>query len=160
LKIAIASEHAGYKLKEKLVDYLRQKGHEVKDLGAQSDQSVDYPYIATGLAERVAKEEYECGILICGTGIGMSLAAGKVPGIRAALCTDTFMAKMAREHNNANVLCLGSWITGSKLSYAIVDAYLEAEFTEKRHRRRIDQIKDIEQKYSRNARGKSEKDNL
>lgn len=151
MKIAIASEHAGYDLKEKLVEYLRNKGFEVDDLGAQSDEAIDYPFIASGLAEKVMNAEYDCGILICGTGIGMSLAAGKVPGIRAALCTDPFMSQMAREHNNANVLCLGAWITGLKLSYAIVDAYLDAEFNAGRHARRVAQIGEIEQKYSRST---------
>jgi ribose 5-phosphate isomerase B len=151
MKIAIASEHAGYELKEKLLEYIRIKGIEIEDVGAQSDKAIDYPFIAADLAEKVADGNYDRGILICGTGIGMSLAAGKVPEIRAALCTDPFMAKMAREHNDANVLCLGAWITGLKLSYAIVDAYLEAEFTAGRHARRIAQIHKIEQKYSRNS---------
>jgi len=146
MRIAIASEHAGYDLKEHLVSYLRKKGIEVEDLGAQSETPVDYPPIAAGLAQRVAEGEFDRGILICGTGIGMSLAAGKVTGIRAALCTDPFMARMAREHNDAQVLCLGAWITGLRLSYAIVDAYLESEFTEDRHRRRIDQISEIERR--------------
>ena len=147
MKIAIASEHAGYDLKVKLIPYIREKGIEVEDLGADSDEPIDYPYIAAGLSEKVARGEYDRGILICGTGIGMSLAAGKVPGVRAALCTDPFMSKMSREHNDANVLCLGAWITGLKLSYAIVDAYLDSEFTEDRHRRRIDLIAEIERGY-------------
>ncbi len=147
IKIAIASEHAGYDLKEKLVEYLRARDIEVDDLGAQSDEAIDYPFIASELAEKVAAGEYDRGILICGTGIGMSLAAGKVPGIRAALCTDPFMAQMACEHNDANILCLGAWITGLKLSYAIVDAYLDAEFTAGRHARRVAQIREIEAKY-------------
>ena len=147
MTIAIASEHAGYELKEELITHIREMGIEVADLGAKSDEPVDYPHIAAGLAERVVRGEFGRGILICGTGIGMSLAAGKVPGVRAALCTDPFMARMSREHNDANVLCLGSWITGLRLSYAIVDAYLESEFTEDRHRRRVDQISEIEQSY-------------
>ena len=144
MTIAIASEHAGYDLKEELIIHIREMGIEVADLGVQSDEPVDYPFIAAGLAERVVRGEFDRGILICGTGIGMSLAAGKVRGVRAALCTDPFMARMSREHNDANVLCLGSWITGVRLSYAIVDAYLQSEFTEDRHRRRIDQISEIE----------------
>ncbi len=147
MKIAIASEHAGFELKEKLVSYLREKGMVVDDLGARSDQPIDYPFLAAGLAEKVAAGEYERGILICGTGIGMSLAAGKVPGARAALCTDPFMARMSREHNDANVLCLGAWITGLRLSYAIVDEYLESQFTGGRHNRRLEQITQIEKKY-------------
>ena len=153
MKIAIASEHAGYDLKEKLVTYLRGKGMALDDLGARSDQPIDYPPVASDLAERVAQGEYTRGILICGTGIGMSIAAGKVPGIRAALCTDPYMARMCREHNDANVLCLGAWITGSRLSFAIVDTYLETEFAGERHQRRVSQIGEIERKYRRKAPG-------
>jgi ribose 5-phosphate isomerase B len=153
VKIAIASEHAGFELKEKIVSYLREKGVSVDDLGARSDQPIDYPPLAAGLAEKVARGEYQRGILICGTGIGMSLAAGKVPGIRAALCTDPFMAQMSREHNDANVLCLGAWITGLRLSYAIVDAYLESEFAGGRHVQRLDQIRQIEDTYRRGRDG-------
>jgi ribose 5-phosphate isomerase B len=155
-KIAIASEHAGYDLKEKLVTYLREKGVALDDLGARSDQPIDYPSVASDLAERVAQGEYSRGILICGTGIGMSIAAGKVPGIRAALCTDPYMARMCREHNDANVLCLGAWITGSRLSMAIVDAYLETEFAGDRHQRRVSQIREIERRYRAKAPGDEE----
>ena len=147
MKLAIANEHAGYHLKRDVVQYLNKAGVDIQDLGIQSDQPADYPFIAASMSERVIKGEFDCGILICGTGIGMSIAAGKVPGIRAALCTDPFMAKMAKEHNDANILCLGSWITGTKLSYAIIDAYLKSEFTEGRHKRRLDQIKELENKY-------------
>lgn len=149
MKLAIASEHAGYGLKEDIVKYLTQKGYHIEDLGVKSDEPTDYPYIAAGLAERVAEGEFDRGILICGTGIGMAMAAGKVPGVRAGLCTDPFMAKMTREHNNANVLCLGAWITGLKLSFAIVDAYLESEFTGGRHLPRVKLIEDLEKKYER-----------
>lgn len=147
MKLAIASEHAGYGLKEEILKYLTEKGYTIEDIGVQSDEPVDYPYIAAGLAEMVVKGEYDRGILICGTGIGMAIAAGKVPGVRAGLCTDPFMSRMTREHNNANVLCLGAWITGLKLSFSIVDAYLEAEFTGGRHSPRVKQIEALEKKY-------------
>jgi ribose 5-phosphate isomerase B len=146
MRIAIASEHAGFDLKEELVVYLRAKNVETEDLGAQSGEPIDYPYIAQRLGTMVVNGEYNRGILICGTGIGMSIAVGKVRGVRAALCTDPFMASMSRRHNDANVLCLGSWITGLRLTYAIVDAYLESEFEAGRHQRRIDQIAEIENK--------------
>lgn len=147
MKLAIASEHAGYALKEDILKYLRDKGYDIEDIGTQSDEPIDYPYIAANLGEKVSKGEYDRGILICGTGIGMAMAAGKVPGIRAGLCTDPFMAKMTSEHNNANVLCIGAWITGLKLSFSIVDAYLEAEFTEGRHEKRVNLISELEDKY-------------
>jgi ribose 5-phosphate isomerase B len=156
MRIAIASEHAGFELKEKLVTHLRGKGISLDDLGARSDQPIDYPAVASDLAERVARGEYTRGILICGTGIGMSIAAGKIPGIRAALCTDPFMARMCREHNDANVLCLGAWITGSRLSIAIVDAYLETRFAGDRHQRRVSQIREIELRYRAEAPGDKE----
>lgn len=153
MKIAIASEHAGFDLKEKIKDYLMEKGYDVTDLGADTDEPIDYPFIAAGLAERVAVGEFNKGILLCGTGIGMTMAAGKVPGIRAALCTDPFMAQMTREHNDANVLCLGAWITGLKLSYAIVDAFLQSEFTGGRHERRVNLIGELENRYGSKLKG-------
>lgn len=145
MKVILSSEHAGYELKEKLVAYLRQKGVDCHTDGAESDTPINYPPIARRLCERVASGEFDLGILICGTGIGMSLAANKVPGIRAALCTDPFMARMARQHNNANVLCLGAWITGLKLNYEIVDTYLQSAFAGGRHEQRVAQIMEIEQ---------------
>lgn len=147
MKIAIASEHAGYDLKESIKRYLTERGYVIDDLGAMSSEPIDYPFIASGLAERVAKHEYDKGILLCGTGIGMTMAAGKVPGIRAALCTDPYMAKMTRQHNDANVLCLGAWITGLKLSFDIVDAFLENEFTGGRHISRVEKIRELEERY-------------
>ena len=147
MRIAVASEHAGFELKEKVVEYLRQKALDVDDLGAKSNEPIDYPHLAARLSEKVASGEYDQGILICGTGIGMTLAAGKVPGARPALCTDPFMARMSREHNDANILCLGAWITGLRLSFAIVDAYLDSKFTGGRHARRLDQIREIEEHY-------------
>ncbi len=152
MKIAIASEHAGYELKEKIKAHLIEQGHEVSDLGAASSEPIDYPFIASGLAERVALGEYEKGILICGTGIGMAIASGKVPGVRAALCTDAYMAKMTRQHNDANILCLGAWITGLGLSLDISDAFLQHEFTGGRHIPRVDKIRQLEERYGSKIR--------
>ena len=152
MKIAIASEHAGFELKEKIKAYLMEKGVEVDDLGAASSEPIDYPFIAAGLAEKVAQGLYEKGILICGTGIGMSMAAGKVPGIRAALCTNAYMARMTRQHNDANVLCLGAWITGLGLSLEIVDMFLQYAFTSGRHIPRVDKIRQLEERYGSEIR--------
>lgn len=146
MKIAIASEHAGYQVKEDLVRYISELGHEVFDLGSQSDKPIDYPYIAVRLAKRVVDGEFQLGILICGTGIGMAIASSKVPGTRPALCTNSFSAKMAREHNDANILCLGAWITANKINYDIVDTFLVSNFTHGRHEARVNLIKEIERK--------------
>ena len=148
MKIAIACEHAGFELKNKVKEYLIEKGYDVADLGADSSEPIDYPYIAANMTEMVVKGDYSSGILICGTGIGMSIAACKVPGARAALCTNSYMAKMARNHNDANILCLGSWITGLRLSYDIVDTFLANEFEGGRHQRRINLIYKLEKKFN------------
>ncbi|GIW49141.1 MAG: ribose-5-phosphate isomerase [Caloramator sp.] len=136
-------------LKQAILEHLEKKGIEYKDFGCYSIESCDYPDFAEKVAESIVKGEYDCGILVCGTGIGISIAANKVPGIRAAHCTDTFSAKAARQHNNANILALGERITGIGLALDIVDAYLEAEFEGGRHQRRIDKIAEIEKKYSK-----------
>jgi ribose 5-phosphate isomerase B len=146
--IAISSDHGGYKLKEEIKKYLKEKGYETKDLGTcDSACSVDYPDYGLAVAEAIANGECEKGIIICGTGIGISISANKVPGIRAALCTDTYSAKMSREHNNANILALGARVTGTGLALEIVDTWFKAEFQGGRHKRRVDKISDIEKKY-------------
>jgi ribose 5-phosphate isomerase B len=150
MKVAIASEHAGFGLKEKLKLHLKEKGVAISDLGTNSDQPVNYPPIAADLSERVVKGEFDLGILICGTGTGMAMASGKVPGARSALCTDQYMAKMAREHNNANILCLGAWIVGIRIAYEITDTFLGTNFTGGRHIRRIEMITELERNYSTN----------
>ena len=146
MKIAIASEHAGFTLKEEIKAYLESIGLETGDLGAASPEPVDYPGIAEDVAVRVVGGEYRLGILICGTGTGMCLAAGKIFGARPALCTNEFMAEMARKHNDANILCLGSWITGSRLSIQITDAFIENNFDGGRHQRRVGMITELELK--------------
>jgi ribose 5-phosphate isomerase B len=140
MEIAIGSDHGGYDLKEKIKELLDERGIEYKDFGTDSTDSVDYPDYASLVSKAVAAEEYDKGILICGTGIGMSMAANKVPGIRAALCHDVFSARATREHNDANVLTMGSRVIGSELALAIVNAWLDAEFDGGRHQRRIDKF--------------------
>ena len=128
MKIAIASDHGGLRLKAHIIDYLNSKGIEFKDFGSFDESSCDYPDYAQPVAEAVAAKEYDFGILICGTGIGIGIAANKVPGIRAALCHDTFSAHACREHNNANILTMGERIVGPGLALDIVDTFLKAEF--------------------------------
>jgi ribose 5-phosphate isomerase B len=147
--IALGADHGGYDLKEAIKKYLDEKGIAYKDFGTVSTDSVDYTDYALKVAEAVASGEYSEGILVCGTGIGMCIAANKVPGIRAAHVEDVFSAKAAKEHNNANILCLGGRITGPGLAVMMVDEWLKATFQGGRHQRRIDKIAEIERKYSK-----------
>lgn len=144
--IAIGSDHGGYELKEQLLQFLNDSGYETQDCGTFSGESVDYPDIAEEVARAVLAHEADCGILVCGTGIGISIAANKIDGIRAAHCTDPYSARMAREHNNANIIALGGRITGTELAIDIVRAYLDAEFQGGRHQRRVDKITALETK--------------
>jgi ribose 5-phosphate isomerase B len=137
--IHLASDHAGFALKSHLVQYLESKGFAVADEGTHSTESCDYPVLAHKLCAAVEKEQ-GLGILICGTGIGVSIAANRHPGIRAALCATELQARLSRQHNNANVLCLGARIIGVELAQAIVEAFLEGTFEGGRHQRRIDMI--------------------
>jgi len=146
--IGIGSDHAGFILKAEIIKYLNEKGHTVKDYGTcDSICSVDYSDFGLAVAEAIKNGECEKGIIICGTGLGISMSANKVPGIRAALCTDSFMARMSREHNDANVLALGSRVVGLGLALDIVDAWLGSEFLGGRHKTRVDKISEIEKKY-------------
>jgi len=146
--IAIGSDHAGYELKTEIIKYLENKGCAVKDFGTYSaDCSVDYPDYAVLVAKAVISGECEKGILICGTGIGISIAANKIPGIRAALCTNTYMARMSIEHNNANILALGSRVIGVGTALDIVDAWLEASFAGGKHEKRVEKISILEKEY-------------
>lgn len=149
MKLALGSDHGGFKLKKEIVKYLEEKGYEFEDLGCHEEVSCDYPVYGQLVAEKIAAGEYDLGIIICGTGIGISIAANKVPGIRAAHCTDTFSARMARMHNNANILAMGERITGPGLAVDIVDAFLSAEFEGGRHERRVNLINEIEKKYNK-----------
>lgn len=147
--IAIASDHAGFVLKDELVKYFTEKKIPFEDFGTcDCTTSVDYNDFGVLVAEAVAKGTHERGIIICGTGIGISISANKVPGIRAALCTDSYMAKMSREHNDANVLALGARVIGAGEAIDIVETWLSASFLGGRHQRRVDKFTDIEKKYS------------
>jgi ribose 5-phosphate isomerase B len=146
--IIIGSDHGGLVLKTALKSYLGRRGFTVSDAGTDTDASVDYPDFGRKVAETVAAGTAELGILICGTGIGMSIAANKVPGIRAALVTDVFMARMAREHNNANVLVLGGRVLDEQKACDLAGAWLDATFEGGRHQCRLDKITEIEKKYS------------
>ena len=142
MKIAIGSDHGGYGLKQAIVDILQQDGHEVADCGCNSPDSVDYPDFAEQVCRTVLAGDAALGILICGTGIGMSMAANRHRGIRAALCHNEYTARMSREHNDANVLCLGERVLGIGVAGAIVDAWLRSEFGGGRHQRRIAKFSD------------------
>jgi ribose 5-phosphate isomerase B len=144
MRIAIGSDHAGFAMKQAIVGLLSELGHSYEDFGCFSSNSVDYPDIAQPVAEAVAKKSFDRGILICSTGIGMSIVANKVPGIRAAVCHDTFSARRAREHNDANVLCLGEWVIGPGLMREIVTTYLSTDFAGGRHTRRLEKIRAME----------------
>jgi ribose 5-phosphate isomerase B len=145
--IVIGSDHGGLDLKTALKNYLGRRGYTVTDAGTDNDASVDYPDFGQKVAEMVVAGTADSGILICGTGIGMSIAANKVPGIRAALVTDVFMARMAKEHNNANVLVLGGRVLDEQKACDLVGAWLDATFEGGRHQGRLDKIADIEKKY-------------
>ncbi|MBF0496198.1 MAG: ribose 5-phosphate isomerase B [Deltaproteobacteria bacterium] len=137
-KILIGSDHGGYILKESLKKFLSARGHEVIDVGTDSESSVDYPGYAMEVAKRVAADWTLMGILICGTGQGMCMVANRVPGVRAAVCNDLFTARMARAHNNANVLTMGGRVVGPGLAEEIVSVFLNTPFEGGRHQRRID----------------------
>lgn len=145
MTLAIGSDHGGFCLKETIKQHLEAKGIPYRDMGTCSTASVDYPDIAEKVAQAVAGGECERGILICGTGIGISIAANKVKGIRAALCHDVFSAQMSREHNNANILALGERVIGPGLALMIVDTWLAAEFAAGRHEQRVNKIAALEQ---------------
>lgn len=142
--IAIGSDHGGFELKNHVIKYLQDKGMELTDVGTYSEESCDYPDIAKKVADLVVSKECDKGILICGTGIGISIAANKVDGIRAALCSDVYSAKMTRVHNDANILCMGGRVLGRELAFMIVDAFFENEFEGGRHQTRIDKIHALE----------------
>jgi ribose 5-phosphate isomerase B len=144
MRIAIGSDHAGFTMKQAIVGLLSELGHKYEDFGCFNCSSVDYPDIARPVAEAVSQKKFDHGILICSTGIGMSIVANKVPGIRAALCHDTFSARRAREHNDANVLCLGEWVIGQGLMREIVTTYLSADFVGGRHAKRVEKIQALE----------------
>lgn len=140
MKIAIASDHGGYELKEAIGKHLGSRGIEVLDLGTYSEESVDYPVFGKACGEAVAAGKADKGIVCCGTGIGISIAANKVKGIRCALCTDVHMAEMSRKHNDSNILALGGRTTDKDIAMDIVDAWLDTGFEGGRHQRRVDML--------------------
>jgi len=139
-KIAIGCDHGGFEYKNKIIQYLKEEGFEVIDSGTYTQDSCDYPQIAKKVADLVADKEVDRGILICGSGIGMSICANKVKGIRAALCSETTSARLSREHNNSNILCLGQRLIGEAMAIEIVKIWLNTEFMGGRHQRRVDMI--------------------
>ena len=145
MKIGFGNDHTGTGLKHELTVYLRGKGHEIIDFGADGESKVDYPIPAKAVAEAVLKGEVDKGLLICGTGIGISIAANKIKGIRAALCAQSYSARMARKHNDANILCLGARVTGAELAKDIADAFFGEEFEGGRHKARLDIISSYEE---------------
>ena len=144
--IAIGSDHGGYALKQEILKHFEKKGIDYIDCGCFSTDSVDYPDIAEAVCANITDGSCEKGILLCGTGIGISMAANKIRGIRAALCHSEFDAKMCREHNDANVMCLGGRTTGPNIALEMVDLYLNTDFGGGRHQRRVDKIMAIESK--------------
>ena len=146
MKIGIGNDHSALELKAEIIDFLKEKGHEVVDYGTNSPESCDYPVYGEKVARAVAAGEVEQGILICGTGLGISLAANKVGGIRAVVCSEPYTARLARQHNDANVLAFGARVIGIELAKMIVDEFLSAKFEGGRHQRRVDMIMDIEKR--------------
>lgn len=142
--IALASDHVGITLKREIIKLLNERGLAYKDYGTYTEESCDYPIFGAAAARAVASGECEKGIIFCGTGVGISIAANKIKGIRCVVCSEPYSAKLAREHNNANILSIGARVVGAELAKMIVNAYLDAEFQGGRHQRRIDLIAELE----------------
>ncbi len=155
MRLAIGADHAGYELKQALASWLREAGHQVLDLGTDSTNPVDYPDYAEAVGRAVREERAQRGVLICGSGVGASVAANKLPGIRAGLCHDTYSAHQGVEHDAMNVLVLGARVIGVELARELVRNYLGAQFTgEARHRRRLEKVQALEARYAGAAGGK------
>ena len=146
MKVAIGNDHAAVALKNAIMEYVQSLGHEVVNFGTDTNESCQYPEYGEKVANAVAAGEFDCGILICGTGVGISIAANKVNGIRAAVCSEPTTARLVKEHNNANIIAFGERIVGVELAKDIVKAYLSAEFLGGRHGIRVDMISDIEKR--------------
>ena len=146
MKIAIGCDHVGYELKKRVIDHLTEKGHEVVDFGTNSTERTDYPIYGEKSANAVASGECDRGIVICGTGIGISISANKVKGIRCVVCSELYSALLSRQHNDTNMLAFGSRVVGGDLALMIVDAWLSGEYEGGRHARRVQMISDIENK--------------
>ena len=150
MRIALSADHAGYLLKQELAAKLTQQGHDVLDLGTHSSAPVDYPDAAEAVASALRDRQAERGIIVCGSGAGVSIAASKFPGVRAAVCHDTYTAHQAVEHDDMNVLCLGSRVVGPALALEVTTAFLAATFSgEDRHQRRLNKVNDIERRFAR-----------
>ena len=150
MRIAVGCDHAGFPLKQAAIDELRRLGHEVLDLGTDSEEAVDYPDFAQAVAEAVMRGEAERGLLLCGSGVGASVAANKVPGVRAATCHDTFSARQGVEDDDMNVLCLGARVIGEQLALEVIRAWESARFSNaERHQRRLAKVKALEERYQR-----------
>ena len=143
MKIAVAADHGGYKLKEKVKEHLLERGIEVEDLGTHSEESVDYPIYGKLCGEAVASGQADLGVVVCGTGIGISIAANKVHGIRCGLCTSVEMAHLTKQHNNANILALRGRTTGEELAMEIVDEWLDTQYEGGRHQRRVEMLDNL-----------------
>ena len=151
MRIAVGCDHAGFALKKPASDELRRLGHEVLDLGTNSEEPVDYPDFAQAVGEAVMRGEADRGLLLCGSGVGASVAANKIPGVRAAVCHDTFSARQGVEDDDMNVLCLGARVIGPQLALDVIRAWQNAAFSNaERHRRRLDKVKALEARYQRN----------
>ena len=156
MRIAIGADHAGFDLKQILAEYLRQRGDEVIDQGTDSDDPVDYPDYAEAVSKVVLAGQAERGVLVCGSGVGASVSANKIPGIRAGLCHDTYSARQGVEHDDMNVLVLGARVIGVEMARELVDTFLAATFSgEERHRRRVEKIAALERRYGKSASGET-----
>ena len=152
MRIVVGADHAGFEMKQVLADYLRQRGHEVIDKGTDSREPVDYPDVAEAVSGVLLAAQAERGVLICGSGVGASVSANKIPGIRAGLCHDTYSARQGVEHDDMNILVLGARVIGVEIARALVDHFLAAQFNgEERHRRRVEKIKALERRYGKTA---------
>ena len=146
MKIGIGNDHSALELKAEIIEFVESMGHEVIDYGTKTKESCDYPVYGEAVGRAVVNREVDLGILICGTGLGISMAANKVKGVRAAVCSEPFTAKMSRAHNNANIIAFGARVVGAELAKMIVETFLTTEFEGGRHQRRVDLIMDIENK--------------
>lgn len=146
MKIAIGNDHSAVEMKQQITEFLQEMGHEVVNYGTDSTESCDYPIYGEKVGKAVVSGETQCGILICGTGVGISLAANKVNGVRAVVCSEPFSAKLSKQHNNTNVLAFGARVVGIELAKMIVEEWLNAEFLGDRHQRRVDMLTDIEKR--------------
>lgn len=147
MKIAVGSDHVGYELKGRLLKHLEERGIQYRDFGTDGTERTDYPIYGEAVANAVASGEYDRGLLLCGTGVGISLSANKVPGIRAVVCSEPYSALLSRQHNDTNILAMGARVVGGDLALMILDAWLDGQYEGGRHQRRIDMIADIEKRH-------------